>query len=175
MSADLDAQALALRALRPAPRATVMAVDADLQAVGWDTARFSLGPLALAEQGGGVRCSGGADVAAMWRKSTDLSTSLIDRMDERCGEFGFTLLSPRNPVLRGSHVSYAHPHAYAIIQALKERDVIGDFRAPDILRFGVTPLYLRHVDIIDAVEIVRDICMSGAWREPRLAIRAAVT
>ena len=67
MSADLDAQALALRALRPAPRAMTMAVDADLQAIGWDTARFPLGPIALAEQGGGMRCSGGVDVAALWR------------------------------------------------------------------------------------------------------------
>lgn len=68
MSADLDAQALALRALRPAPRAATMAVDADLRAIGWDTARFPIGPLVLAEQGGAVRCSGGADVAAMWRE-----------------------------------------------------------------------------------------------------------
>lgn len=67
MSADLDAQALALRALRPAPRATSMSVDADLQAIGWDVGRFPLGPLALAEQGGAVRCSAGVDVAALWR------------------------------------------------------------------------------------------------------------
>ncbi len=61
------------------------------------------------------------------------------------------------------------------MQALIARGVIGDFRAPDILRFGFTPLYTRHVDVYDAVEALRDVLDSGEWREPRFSQRAAVT
>jgi kynureninase len=72
-------------------------------------------------------------------------------------------------------VSFAHPHGYPIMQALIERGVIGDFRAPDVLRFGLAPLYLRYVDIWDAVATLRDIMRSGAWQEARFASRRTVT
>ena len=115
------------------------------------------------------------DMAELRRKSLALSDLFIERMEQRCGTFGFELVSPRDPALRGSQVSYAHPRGYEIVQALKERDVIGDFRAPDILRFGLTPLYLRYADIDEAVERLREICVTRAWDKPEYRIRAAVT
>lgn len=116
-----------------------------------------------------------ADMAELRRKSLRLSQLFIERMEECCGEFGFTLACPRDAALRGSQVSYAHPNGYEIVQALKARDVIGDFRAPDILRFGLTPLYLRYADVMEAVERIRDVCATRAWDKPEYRERAAVT
>ena len=62
-----------------------------------------------------------------------------------------------------------------MMQALIARGVIGDFRAPDILRFGVTPLYIRHVDVWDAVAVLREVLMAGSWRQPEFQSRAEVT
>ncbi|MCA3256026.1 MAG: kynureninase, partial [Alphaproteobacteria bacterium] len=85
------------------------------------------------------------------------------------------LASPGDVMARGSHVSFAHPHAYAICQALIARGVIGDFRAPDVLRLGLTPLYLSHADIITAVDHVAAVLSSGEWDRPEFHARAAVT
>lgn len=123
----------------------------------------------------GVDIMARADMTALRAKSLELSDLFIKLMDERCAEYGFDLVSPRDDAVRGSQVAYAHPQGYEIMQALKARDVIGDFRAPDILRFGLTPLYVRHVDIFDAVEIIRDICVTRAWDQPEFRDRAAVT
>ena len=76
---------------------------------------------------------------------------------------------------RGSQVSFAHPDGYAIMQALIERGVIGDFRAPDVLRFGLAPLYVRYVDVWDAVAVLRDVMRSEHWRDPRFQQRRGVT
>ena len=82
----------------------------------------------------------------------------------------------RNASLRGSQVSFTHADGgYAIVQALIARGVIGDFRAPDLLRFGFTPLYTRHVDVWDAVEQLVAVLDSGEWRRPEFNRRAAVT
>lgn len=116
-----------------------------------------------------------ADMADLRAKSLRLGQVFMDLMDEHCGGHGFTLVSPREDVRRGSHVSYAHAEAYGIMQALRERGVIGDFRDPDVLRFGLTPLYLRHVDMLDAVLAIRDVCEKREWADPRWAVRAAVT
>ena len=88
---------------------------------------------------------------------------------------GFTLLTPRDHTVRGSQVAFAHPDGYAIMQALIERGVIGDFRAPDVLRFGLAPLYLRYTDIYDAVGILRDTMRTEAWRTDRFQTKRAVT
>ncbi len=86
------------------------------------------------------------------------------------------LQTPREQRLRGSQISYAHVDgAYAIMQALIARGVIGDFRAPDILRFGVTPLYTRFTDIWDAVENLGQVLDNGEWRDARFGRRATVT
>lgn len=116
-----------------------------------------------------------ADMREVRAKSMRLGQCFIERMEERCGAFGFSLISPADPAARGSQVAYAHQHAHEIVQALKAREVVGDFRAPDVLRFGLTPLYLRYVDIIDAVERLRDICVTRAWDRPEYRERAAVT
>ncbi|MDP2052091.1 MAG: kynureninase, partial [Acidobacteriota bacterium] len=87
-----------------------------------------------------------------------------------------TLVTPRAPAERGSQASFAHATGgYPIVQALIARGVIGDFRAPDILRFGFTPLYTRFVDVWDAVAHLEQVMTSGEWREPRFSVRAAVT
>ena len=69
----------------------------------------------------------------------------------------------------------AHPDAYPIMQALVSRGVIGDFRAPDVLRFGMTPLYVGFAELWDAVEILRDVMQTGQWREARFNERRKVT
>lgn len=116
-----------------------------------------------------------ADFAEIRRKAMALGALFIRRMDERCAGHGFQLISPRDDTLRGGQVSYAHPQGYGIMQALKEKDVIGDFRAPDVLRFGITPLYLRYCDIYSAVEILHEIMETRAWDDPKYKLRAAVT
>ena len=104
---------------------------------------------------------------------TELFTALVE---SRCAGHGLTLASPRDAALRGSQVSFAHPtDGYAIMQALIARGVIGDFRAPDILRFGFTPLYVRFVDVWDAVEHLVQVLETGEWRQARFQVRSAVT
>jgi kynureninase len=115
-------------------------------------------------------------MAALREKSMTLGQLFIDAVEARCAGHGLALASPRDPAERGSQVSFTHPDAgYAIVQALIARGVIGDFRAPDLLRFGFTPLYTRHVDVWDAVERLVDVLDTGAWRRPEFHRRAAVT
>ena len=140
--------------------------------------RFQCGTpqvLGLAALECGIDLMGCVDMAELRAKSLALGELFIERMELRCGAFGFELVSPRDPALRGSQISYAHPRGYEIVQALKERDVIGDFRAPNILRFGLTPLYLRYVDIVEAVERLHEICLTRAWDKLEYRTRAAVT
>ena len=104
---------------------------------------------------------------------TDLFIALVE---SRCAGHGLTLVTPRDAADRGSQVSFAHETAgYEMMQALIARGVIGDFRAPDILRFGFTPLYTRFVDAWDAVDRFVQVLERGEWRDPRFAVRAAVT
>jgi kynureninase len=113
---------------------------------------------------------------ALRAKSVALTSAFIEWVESRCGGHGLRLVTPRDATRRGSQVSWAHPTGgYAIVQALIERGVIGDFRAPDVLRFGFTPLYLRYVDVWDAVEQLRQVLESGEWRDPRFHQRARVT
>ena len=115
-------------------------------------------------------------MAAVREKSVALTQLFIDLVEQRCAGHQLALASPRAAAERGSQVSFAHPaHGYAIMQALIARGVIGDFRAPDILRFGFTPLYTRFTDVWDAVDRLRAVLESGEWREARFSVRAAVT
>ena len=131
-------------------------------------------------------------IAALRAKSAALTGLFIRLVDERCAPLGFALASPRDASARGSQVSLTHSsddgasHGYAIMQALIARGVIGDFRAgaaadrhgpalPDILRFGFTPLYLRFVDVFDAVEHLVQVTQRGEFREARFNKRSAVT
>jgi len=116
-----------------------------------------------------------ADLAAVRKKSLALARLFVERVTESCAGFDLTLASPSRDDERGSQICYAHPQGYAIMQALIARGVIGDFRAPDILRFGFTPLYTRFVDVWDAVDTLRDVLASGEWDQPTFKQRAAVT
>ena len=110
---------------------------------------------------------------ALRTKSLALTDLFIDLVETRCAGFG--LATPRAHETRGSQVCLTHPEGYAIVQALIARGVIGDFRVPDILRFGFAPLYLRFVDIWDAVEHLREVMESRAWDDDAYRVRAAVT
>ncbi|UZD54189.1 kynureninase [Caldimonas aquatica] len=120
-------------------------------------------------------------MAALREKSLALTQLFMDLVEERCAGHGLALVSPREDALRGSQVCLTREEGgYAIVQALIARGVIGDFRAgdarmPDILRFGFTPLYCRHVDVWDAVEHLRAVLESGEWRRPEFNQRHAVT
>jgi kynureninase len=116
-----------------------------------------------------------ADIAAVAEKGQRLASLFIDLVEDRCAGHGLELVTPRDPAGRGSHVSFAHPHAWPIMQALIDRGVIGDFRAPDVLRCGFTPLYLGFEDVRRAAEILRDILETGTWREARFETRTRVT
>jgi kynureninase len=115
-----------------------------------------------------------AGPAALQAKSQRLCQLFIALVQDMCGD-QLQLLSPMDPRQRGSHLAYAHPNGYAVMRALIDRGVIGDFRAPDTLRFGVTPLYTRYEDVWRAVVTLRDVLQTQCWSEPRYAVRAAVT
>jgi kynureninase len=115
------------------------------------------------------------DLNALRAKSVALTDLFIQLVESKCEGYGLTLESPRDSSRRGSQVSFEHDHAYPIMQALIERGVIGDFRAPATIRFGFTPLYTSFGDVWGAVEILEDVLRSGAWREQRFSVRAAVT
>jgi kynureninase len=104
-----------------------------------------------------------ADLALVRKKSLELTDLFMRRIDERCKECGFTVLTPREPDRRGSQVSLAHPHGFRIIEAMHHLGVTADFRPPDLLRFGFAPLYTRYTDVWDAVEILCAIVEEGPW------------
>ena len=115
-------------------------------------------------------------MAAIREKSTALTDGFIALVESRCAGHGLTLVTPRETSDRGSQASFAHSTGgYQVMQALIARGVIGDFRAPDILRFGFTPLYTRFVDVWDAVAHLEQVMTTDEWREPRFDVRAAVT
>ena len=115
----------------------------------------------------------GVDLGALRARSVALSERFIAGVEAACP--ALTLASPRAAEARGSQVSFRHPEGYPIMQALIARGVIGDFRAPDILRFGITPLYIGEAEIDRAVAVLADIIETGAWEDPAYAVRAAVT
>lgn len=131
--------------------------------------------LALAALEEGVDLLLQADLGELRAKSQALTEAFITVVEARCAGLGLSLATPRDPARRGSQVSFAHEQGYAVMQALIARGVVGDFRAPDLIRFGFSPLYIRHVDVWDAAEILRDVLATGAWRRPEFQQRAAVT
>ncbi|OWK29075.1 kynureninase [Sphingomonas mucosissima] len=131
--------------------------------------------LGMAALDAGLDSFAGVTMAEVTAKSRSLSELLIAGIEQRCGEARFTLVTPRDPAARGSHVSVAHEHAWEICQALIAHGVVGDFRAPNVLRLGLTPLYTSHEDVWRAVEIIAAVMEAGAWRDPAYAARAAVT
>jgi kynureninase len=108
-----------------------------------------------------------AEATSLETKSEALWRLFEARMAERFPGGDFTQITPADAARRGSHIAYAHPEGYAIMQALIERGVIGDFRDPDVIRFGLTPLYLGYEDVWRAVEILAEIMATGAWRRAK--------
>jgi kynureninase len=121
----------------------------------------------------------GIDLGAVRAKSVTMTTLFAALAERAVGGFGtasgFGLASPSDAARRGSQVSLTHAQGYAIMQALIARGVIGDFRAPDLLRFGFAPLYLRYVDVWDAARHLHDVVATRAWDRPEFLARKAVT
>ncbi len=101
------------------------------------------------------------DLHDVRRRSIELSETFISGVEAGCPDL--VLASPRDPYHRGSHVSFRHPNAYAVMQALIAAGVVGDVRAPDLLRFGFTPLFLTHDDVAHAIEVLCDIVQNNRW------------
>jgi kynureninase len=141
-------------------------------------ARMTVGTptvLSLAALEVGVDIALQAPMHAVREKSVRQTTLLAALFEQEAAPWGFRLASPRDAAQRGSQVCLAHDDAYPIMQALIARGVIGDFRAPDILRFGITPLYTRHVDLWTAAQALRTVMVAGEWRNPAWRTRQAVT
>jgi kynureninase len=115
----------------------------------------------------------GVDMADVRARSIALSQRFIAEVEARCPDL--VLASPRDPNRRGSQVSFRFPHGYAAMQALIARGVIGDFRAPDIMRFGFTPLYLDEADILRAAEVIEEVMRHRLWDDPAYRRASAVT
>ena len=109
------------------------------------------------------------------KKSLKLGEIFIDLMNQECSDFGFKLISPTINKERGSQISFSHKNAYQIIQALISYGVIGDFRHPNILRFGLSPLYMRYEDLIDAINCLKKIMVSEEWKSQKYNKKYYVT
>ena len=131
-----------------------------------------LGLIALEEA---LTAFDGVDLQQLRRKSEAMTELFIRLVDQELAPYGFGIASPRDVAQRGSQVSLTHAQGYAIVQALIARGVIGDFRAPDILRFGFAVLYLRFADVWDAVAQLKDVMASEAWNTSEFLERKAVT
>jgi len=115
----------------------------------------------------------GVDMAELRKASMHLTDLFIAEVERRCPDL--TLASPRDATQRGSQVSFRHGEGYAVMQALIARDVIGDFRAPDIIRFGFTPLYIGEAEVIGAVDVLEEIMAKRLWDNAGYRRKAAVT
>jgi kynureninase len=116
----------------------------------------------------------GVSLQAVRDKSVAMSELFVEAVHERLGD-ELQLASPRDPARRGSQVSWRHEHGYAIVQALIARGVVGDFRAPDLCRFGFAPLYLRYTEVFDAVEALCDVVSWRVYEDAAFAVRRPVT
>jgi kynureninase len=113
------------------------------------------------------------DITEVRSRSLALGDLLIAECERRCPSL--KLVTPRAHEARGSQVSFAFAGGYAAMQALIARGVIGDFRAPDIMRFGITPLYIGEGDILRAAEIIAEVITGEVWRRPEYQVVNAVT
>ena len=131
--------------------------------------------LALIALEAALQAYSGVSMQAVRSKSTSLTQLFIELFDTHIAPLGFGLASPREAAQRGSQVSFTHESGYAIMQAVIERGVIGDFRAPNILRFGFAPLYVSHADCVHAMRILHEVMTSGVWKEAKYQAKKAVT
>ena len=129
--------------------------------------------LALAALDAALDIWDGVDMAALRARSLALADRFIAGVEARCPDL--SLATPREPARRGSQVSFRFAEGYAAMQALIARGVVGDFRSPDIMRFGITPLYLGEAEIDRAVEVLAEVMAGRLWDRPAYRARAAVT
>ena len=130
--------------------------------------------LALSALDAALDAFDGVDVAVLRETSLSLTDYFIELVDARLGDT-FEVITPRDRALRGSQVSLKHPEAYGVVQALIARGVIGDFRTPDVARFGFAPLYVSHADVWDAVDHLVAVMDADEHRRPEYAVRNLVT
>ena len=117
----------------------------------------------------------GIDMAAVRARSIALSERFVAEVEARAAGHGLRLASPREAARRGSQVSFHCPEGYAVMQALIARDVIGDFRAPDLIRFGFAPLYNTEDEVVEAAAQLAAVLDERAWDRPEYQVRAKVT
>jgi kynureninase len=115
------------------------------------------------------------NMQAVQQKSWSLCQTFIDLVEANCAQHGVNLAGPRNMSQRGSHVSFQHPEGYAVMQALISKGVIGDFRAPDMVRFGFAPLYNTHEEVFEAAATLAKILDKKLWDTPEFRTRKKVT
>ncbi|WP_322723933.1 kynureninase [Streptomyces spongiae] len=145
-------------------------------APGVDRARIGTPPiLSLLALEAALTAFEGVGMEQVRAKSLSLTGFFMDCADTLLDGLGFTVVTPREPHRRGSQVALRHPDAYPLVRALAARGVIGDMRAPDLLRFGVNALYVSHRDMLTAVRHLRQAVTQGEHRDPRFLHRAAVT
>lgn len=129
--------------------------------------------MAVLEEAIGIVAEAG--VGRLREKSMRMTALLAGLVARECAGSGLALVSPAAAAERGSHLVFAHDEGYAIVQALKARGVVGDFRAPNLVRLGIAPLYLSYVELWDAVQRLKTVMRDEEWRDPRFQVRAAVT
>ncbi len=151
------------------------AFDLDYRAgAGIDRMRVGTPPiLQLAALDAALDIWDGVDMNDLRAASQSLMDQYIAGIEAACPDL--ILATPRDHSARGSQVSFRHPHAYAIMQAMIARGVVGDFRAPDVIRCGFTPLFIDSHDVARAVDVVADILKNDLWNDPKYQTRAKVT
>lgn len=151
-------------------------------AVSYDAApgasRFLVGTqpiISLATLEVGVDIALSVDQQLLREKSLALTSLFIQLVESRLGSHPLTLITPRDESIRGSHVSFRHPEGFAVMKALISLGVIGDYREPEVLRFGFAPLYIGYADVWSAVETFRRVLDEEIWRASEFQLRGAVT
>ena len=123
----------------------------------------------------GIDMMGRADLERVREKSIALTELFVQRVEAACAGYGLSVVSPRDPEQRGSHVCLHHEQGYPIVQALRAGGITGDYREPGFMRFAFAPLYNRYSDVWDASDGLRQVLQSESWRDPVFRKRAAVT
>jgi kynureninase len=131
--------------------------------------------VSMALLGAAVGIIADAGMERLRAKSMDMTSLLVDLIAQECAGADLVLASPPDATQRGSHIIFAHPNGYAIVQALKVRGVIGDFRAPHFIRLGIAPIYLSYTELWDAAQQVKAVMHAREWDQEKFRTPATVT